>query len=225
MALSLKNEKAWETHLTKLGIPKPESTTYAQIFIANRIEDPTYLSKEDLRDMNITIMGDILAIIKKPKRKTTPTEEEHSSETHARAQKMQSIPLPKVTAQMTQHEFRKFKVDWSVYKKITQLPEGQTGVQMYAACDNTVQSAIVNSIGNIFFEMKENDILTYLENTVTQKSNPAVHRLTFSAIQQNDSTIQKFLQKLKASAKDCEFECPQWKFDMKQTSRANLSEE
>ena len=76
------------------------------------------------------------------------------------------------------------------------------------------KTSIINSKED-FFQMKETDILTFLETIVTRQSNPSVHRLSFSNITQSDNeTIHAFLIRLKSSAQDCEYSCPNCKFDL-----------
>ena len=48
-----------------------------------------------------------------------------------------------------------------------------------------------------------------LENIVTKRSNPTVHRMKFSNITQSDNELIKdYVVRLNSAAKDCEFECP-----------------
>ena len=46
-----------------------------------------------------------------------------------------------------------------------------------------------------------------LEVLLTQKSNPMVHRVSFSLILQGEESIQSFLIPLKYGAQDCNFTC------------------
>ena len=72
------------------------------------------------------------------------------------------IPLPRLTADMTHKDFRKFKIDWNVYKTVMELPTPQIAPQIYTACDQAVQSSIINS-NEDFFNMDETEILNTLE--------------------------------------------------------------
>ena len=124
---------------------------------------------------------------------------------------------PQLTAEMTHPQFRKFKTDWDVFKKITNLPETQIHAQLYSSCDEHVQNSLVNSVTD-FFTLSEADLLKKLEDIVTTKSNPAIHHLKFSSIHQSESeSIQEFVICLKSLAPDCEFTCPECHHDLQLT--------
>ncbi len=115
---------------------------------------------------------------------------------------------------MTPAEFRKFKTDWSVYKNITKIPADQMTSQLYTACDSSVQTSVINTVGDIL-SLTEEELLSHIESFTTRHSNPAVHRLTFSNLNQSENeAIKSYLVRLKSSAKDCEFECPSCKHDL-----------
>ena len=88
------------------------------------------------------------------------------------------IKQPSLTSDMTHPQYRKFLIDWNVYKKITGLPTTQIAPHLYSACDDTVQSSIINSHTN-FFEL-EDTMLEIIESVATKRANPAVHRMNFS---------------------------------------------
>ena len=108
---------------------------------------------------------------------------------------------------MTHPQFRKFRIDWEVFKTITAIPMDQIPSQLYSLCDESVQ--------NIFFSLSEADILREIETIVTQKSNPSVHRMAFSSITQKDGeSIKDFTARLKSAALDCGFTSPSCSFDL-----------
>ena len=208
MALSTK--AAWETFLKKANVPAADAAIHAKTFHENRIQYPSDLTKDILKDLGVNIVGDQISILKLAKSEGPRVETTEKSRTVFKPQ----VSLPRVNAEMTPAEFRKFRTDWTVYKSITQLPDDQKAPQLYTACDSEVQTCIVNTISD-FFSKDEDDILNSIESIVTRQSNPAVHRLAFSNLCQSDGeTVKSFLVRLKSSANDCAFECPSCQFNL-----------
>ena len=115
---------------------------------------------------------------------------------------------------MTNPQFRKFRIDWDVYKKLVDIHPAQLAVHLYNCCDSTVQNSFINTTSN-FFNLNETEMLLHIESTVTSQSNPSVHRMTFSAITRSEGeTMQNFLVRLRSTAQDCEFSCPSCHFDL-----------
>ena len=59
MALSAQE---WKNFLTEAGIPDNEAKTYSQSFFENRIQKPEDLSRDVLKELGVTILGDAIAI-------------------------------------------------------------------------------------------------------------------------------------------------------------------
>ena len=58
-------------------------------------------------------------------------------------------------------------------------------------------------------------MLKLIENIVTSHSNPTVHRMTFANITQSEvESIQNYLIRLKSTAKNCEYTCPNCNSDL-----------
>lgn len=57
---------SWIKFFTTAGIPAGPATSYATIFVDNRMQINMLmdLNKEYLKDMGVTVMGDIIAILK-----------------------------------------------------------------------------------------------------------------------------------------------------------------
>ena len=124
-----------------------------------------------------------------------------------------AIKLPSVMSNMTHPQFRKFIVDWTVYKKITRLPTSEFASHLYSTCDETVKNTLINSFPQ-FLQLPGDKMLETID--VTKRANPAVHRMNFGNLKQDESeSIQDFLVLLRTLAIDCEFCCP--------TCTANIS--
>ena len=68
-ATEISQTSFWLNFFTEAGIPAGEATNYAISFSDNRITQDMLmdLSKEILQDMGVTLMGDIIAILKHAK--------------------------------------------------------------------------------------------------------------------------------------------------------------
>ena len=212
--MALRSKEDWRQFFTDVSIPNAESEAYAEIFIKNRMTEVSVseLSREILHELGITTVGDALAIMRHAKEYSkSPPRGTVSTSTFT---KPSAIKPPQLVSEMTHPEFRKFKVDWAVYTKTTNLPADQIAPHLYSACDSNVQNSIINTSDD-FFNRSEDEIIKMLEKIVTKRSNPTVHRMTFSNIVQSDSeSINSYLVRLKSAAKDCEFECPSCKHDL-----------
>ena len=207
MAHSTVSKAQWVTFFADAGIPADESDRYAATFVTNRISDAADLTSDLLKEMGVTVIGDAIAIMKQAKQKSG----------HRVTMRMPNVSTPHIKAEMTPAEFRKFIVDWEVYRKIAGISDDQHALHVYNACDSAVQNTIVNTADD-FFKMDPTDILTLLQGIVTKKSNPTVHRLAFSNLCQSETEpVKDYVVRLKSAAKDCEFECPNCNFDLEAT--------
>ena len=208
--MALRSKSDWIRFFTECNIPDTERENYANIMSTNRISDPSDLTRDLLKELGITIVGDAISIMKKVKI-TDQTETKRATNLTAAPSprpRPTSVKPPELKSEMTHPEFRKYKIDWGVFKTLTDLPDDQVAPQIYNSCDSSVQNAIVNTSAN-FLKLNEEDILSLLESIVTKRSNPTVHRVKFSSIVQGESELIKdYLVRLNSSARDCEFTCP-----------------
>ena len=211
MALQYKDHTSWEKFFTDAQIPRKDSVSYAKLFVTNRITGELLpdIDKETLQEIGVNVLGDCLAIIKHARSIKSNKDIVQPIQIKAPAAK-----LPEIKHDMTLQQFRKFVIDWNVFKQITGIRDSQVSAQLYSCCDETVQNSLVNTVKDIF-SIDEKDLLKFIEQTVTKRSNPTVHRMNFSSITQSQSeSIQDYLIHLKSSAPDCEFSCPGCDFDL-----------
>lgn len=84
---SISETSSWIKFFTDAGIPASDATNYALLFADNRIKQHMLLdlNRECLRDMGITVMGDVIAILKHAK-------------TAARVRALADHGMPKLTS-------------------------------------------------------------------------------------------------------------------------------
>ena len=202
------SENGWRAFFISADIPVAEAELYASKMSENRITRPSDLTKEILKDLEITTIGDILNILRKSKNNDEPQGRAPNNSFKAK------IDPPRIKSEMTKAEYRKLRHDWGVFKSMSQIPDTQIAAQIYSTCDSTVQTSIIAYFPN-FFEFHEDQILDEIENIVTKSSNPAVHRFTFSNMSQSDGeSIQQYIIRLKSAALDCAYACPNCECDL-----------
>ena len=148
MALQIKDQSTWEKFFLDANVPKKDSTIYAKIFVSNRITGELLpdLTKGTLQELGIDILGDCLAILRHARSLTvTP-----SVVTQPTPIKAPVAKLPQINTDMTLQQFRKFLIDWNVFKQITGVTGTQITTQLYSCCDDPVQNSLVNTISDIF---------------------------------------------------------------------------
>ena len=153
--MALRSKDDWVTIFTTNGIPLEEATSYANIFVANRISNTTLseLTKEDLVDLGITVLGDIKTILRlsQPVPATAVLPADTSSDQpSSQFMKIPAAQPPQILPDITHPQFREFRTDWNVFKKITNLPDSQIHAQLYNSCNESVQNSSVNSVPKFF---------------------------------------------------------------------------
>ena len=84
--------------------------------------------------------------------------------------KAPAAKLPQLNEDMTLQQFRKFKMDLDVFKRIINLPENQNHAQLYNACSESVQKSLVNTESD-FFNRRKNDWNTWKDCYNKMQSN------------------------------------------------------
>ena len=124
------------------------------------------------------------------------------------------VPPPHVISEITHPQFRKFKIDWNVFKQITTIPPHQITAQLYNLCDDYIQNALINTVTDVF-QLPENNLLKVIECVVTKRSNPTIHCMHFGNITQYPTeSIKEDTVWLKSAAIDCKFSCPGCQLDL-----------
>ena len=201
-----------------------EAQSYATTSMTNRLThlDLPDLNKTTLSSLEITVLGDQLAILRLGRQSTTiqmnqPDSTSNTQQSHPvyrNPSASASVKHPIVMPAMTLPKFRKFRIDWDVYTSITALPPNECTVHLYSACDPSVQNSIINAKPN-FLNLPESTAIDTIESLVTKRANPMVHRMTFNSIKQGDSeNIQDSVIRLQAVVPDCEFTCPDCQYDL-----------
>ena len=184
MALRLDTEQQWETFLKEADIPDDEAKAYAKIMKNNRIKAATLpdLDTELLKSLGITIIGDVLAIIRHAKSKSqvaaVPAAISQSEVTPAFKAPPTAVKLPTISNEMTHSQFRKIKIDWAVYKDMYSVPNSHVPKLLYSACTEEVQHSLINSNPNCL-SMCEEDLLKVIEKIVTNSINLSVNKMNF----------------------------------------------
>ena len=196
----------WKSIFTNAGIITASAKIYAQTFSSEGITRDTMhmLDRTMLKELGIKSMGDVLIILKLAKENlASPT-------THVKP----TAKPPQLNSEMTPQQFRKFEIDWDVFTKMTNLSDTQMNIQLYNCAEETVQNSIINTYPE-FFNADPSKLLGMLEVLVTMKSNPILHRISFSSIAQGDSEpVNDYLIRLKSGARDCNFICPNCDHDL-----------
>lgn len=197
----------WMKLFVENGIKEEQAAVYGDKFAE---EEMTYgmlsqLDRDLLKEMGVKKIGDALAIL---------SIDSSASVLKSSVLKTPAPKLPQITSEMTHQQYRKFCIDWNVFLTMTRPPASQIHAILYSCCDDVTQTAIINTYPD-FFKENVDELLDKVELIVTRKSNPTVHRMAFSGLMQNDhEKMNAFVVRLKDSAKDCEFQCPQCKHDM-----------
>jgi len=197
------DEAGWKDLFIEYGIKEANATEYGKKFVDEEMSVAMLpqLNRDILKEMGVTTIGDALAILS-------------MSATRPPSVKAPAAKLPQISSDMTHQQFRKFIVDWNVFLTMTRPPASQIHAILYSCCDDAAQTAIINTYPN-FFTTATDDLLKDIEAIVTKKSNPTVHRMTFSGMMQQDNeSVQAYVIRLKSLATDCEFACPSCKHDM-----------
>ena len=126
----------WEHFFIEVGISTDSAKTHVTKFVEEKltIESLQMLDCSMLKELGVRLMGEALCILKQAKEATA-----QSTRIQALAAK-----LPNLNTEMTPQQFRKFRIAWDVFTKMTNIPSPQFNIHLYNCADEAVQHAIIN---------------------------------------------------------------------------------
>ena len=124
MVLGVKED--WIQFFIAASIPDDAANSYATTFVENCITESLLpqLDRQFLTQLGITIIGDILCILKETEQQQTSPSSIPPTNITTTPSTTTSTPVnpPRVPPEMTHPQFQKFKIDWDVFKQITTIP-------------------------------------------------------------------------------------------------------
>ena len=79
---------------------------------------------------------------------TTPTTQPSEHMPSTIFMKAPAAKPPQIQTEITHPQFRKFRMDWNIFKQITNIPPSQIHAQLYGSCTDTVPTSLVNTVTN-----------------------------------------------------------------------------
>ena len=148
----------WECFFIEVGISIDSAKTYVTKFADEKltIKRLQMLDRSMLKELGVTLMGEAMCILKQAKEATAQS---------TRIQALAAKP-PNLNIEMTPQQFRKFRIDWDVFTKMTNIPSSQFNIHLYNCADEAVQNAIINTHPN-FFTTDPDKLLDMVEALVT----------------------------------------------------------
>ena len=176
--MALRTAQEWNIWLSDLPVTKDILNKYSKEFVDAELteEDLSELTHELLVEMNITKLGHRTKILKKAR----------ATEFTSTKVIKSAIKLPSIKMNSSPSKFRKFTIDWAIYKAEHHITGSKCNTLLYSACDESLQNNIINGLVN-FINESEETLLDYIRCAATQQSNPTVYRLEFQKINQSDS--------------------------------------
>ena len=156
MALQVKED--WLQFLTTASIPGDAAANYATTFTEKHITESLFprLDCHFLTKIRITVISGILCILKaKEHPPTSPLPTPLNKITAPSFTKCAPVTPPQVVSpqvvgKITHPQFRKFKIDWNVFKQITAISPHQIATHLYNPYDDSVQNILINTVVDVF---------------------------------------------------------------------------
>ena len=161
----------WEIFI-KAGISAKSVKNYAATFAREKLmkENLEMIDQTMLKELGITAMGEALSILKQAKESSIQT-------IYAKAL---SAKLPQLHFEMTSQQFRKFRINWGVFTRMTDMLTSQPSFQFYSCADESVQNVIISTYPK-FFTTDPDRLIEMIEALVAQKSSPMVDQTQINA--------------------------------------------
>ena len=192
----------WERYLIEAGISANSAKVNAATFTNEKLtkENLQMLDRAMLKLLEVTSMRESLCIFKLAPRQSILRHRQPS--------------FPRSILKWPHQQFRKFRIDWDVFAKITNMPRSQANIHLYNCADEALQNAIIN-IHPDFFTADPDKLLGMVEALVTQSSNPILHRFAFAYMSQSgNEPIQTYLVRLRTTVQDCYFLSFVWEWPL-----------
>ena len=149
------------------------------------------LLKDYLINLGVTIIRDILAIIQHAKSlyqlfseaASTTITSSIPTRPPKSINKEPPIRQPQITLDMTNQQFRKFKIDWGMFIQLTTIPPSLIAAQLYRAFEDSAQNSILNTSADII-TLSEQKLIQIIETIMTKCCNPTVHHFNFANLSQ-----------------------------------------
>ena len=201
--MALRTVEDWEAWLSDIIPNEDACTQYATELVDAYITeyDLSELNHEMLIEMTVSKLGYRTKILKKART---------AGESEATSAKMikSDVKLPHISMNSSPSQFRKFLIDWNIYKSEHQISGLKCNKLLYSSCDEMLQNSIINGLPE-FLETSEDKLMLYIKNAATKLSNPTVYRLAFQRLDQGEHQgIDNYIDILRDKAIDCEFVCP-----------------
>ena len=142
--------KDWEQLFLGGGIEDKSAKAYAKTFAGEKLTPDNLLvmDRDMLKEIGVTTMGDALTILQLGKKAQSSGDGDAKPKPSRNYACKMTVKMPTLHADMTSQQFRKFVVDWTVFRQITELPDDRVHAQLYSCADDDVQCALISTYPN-----------------------------------------------------------------------------
>ena len=117
--------------------------------------------------------------------------------------KAQTIPQPKVTANIYEDQWDSFKRKWTVYKETVSIPAERVAVYLLACCDHDLKSSVERADPTISSKV-ESDVLSAIKRHAVVSVAVSVLRTELLVMKQDhEENIIAFASRALGKARNC----------------------